>query len=82
MPKPNSSTPELRKPRAIPKPDDQARFWRLPAVKQFTQRSRSAIYRDETFPKPVKLGPNTVAWPADEVRAWCDQRTAERGAAA
>lgn len=51
-------------------PDDQAKFWRLPAVIKFTQRSRSAIYRDATFPRPVKLGPNTSAWLVDEVRAW------------
>lgn len=79
MPKLASST---SKPRLIASPNDEAKFWRLPAVMRFTQRSRSAIYRDQTFPKSVKLGPNTVAWLAEEVRAWCDARTAERGKAA
>lgn len=60
------------------KPDSDANFWRLPAVKKFTQRSRSAIYRDPTFPKPVKLGPNTVAWVASEVRSWSEARIASR----
>lgn len=23
------------------------------------------------FPKPVKLGPNTTAWRAEDIRAWC-----------
>jgi prophage regulatory protein len=65
-----------------PKPEAEAQFWRLPAVKHFTQRSRSAIYRDPSFPKPVKLGPNTVAWVAEEVRAWCAARIADREAIA
>ncbi len=30
------------------------------------------------FPKPVKLGPNTAAWLAEEVEAWLRQRAAER----
>jgi prophage regulatory protein len=62
-------------------PDAAARYWRLPAVKTYTGRSRSAIYRDTTFPKPIKLGPNTSAWIAEEVRAWCEQRDAEAVAA-
>ena len=60
------------------KPDPAARSWRLPAVMAYTQRSRTSIYRDPSFPRPVKLGPNTSAWEATEVRAWCDARAAER----
>ncbi len=30
------------------------------------------------FPRPVHLGPNTAAWPAEEVEAWLRQRAAER----
>jgi predicted DNA-binding transcriptional regulator AlpA len=26
------------------------------------------------FPKPVKLGPNTAAWPADQIEAWVASR--------
>ena len=58
-------------------PDPTARYWRLPAVILFTGRSRSAIYRDQSFPRPIKLGPNTSAWLAEDVRAWCDAREAE-----
>jgi prophage regulatory protein len=57
--------------------EDQARFWRLPQVARYTGRSRSAIYRDATFPKPIKLGPNTSGWEAESVRKWCDDRVAE-----
>lgn len=34
------------------------------------------------FPKPVKLGPQTLAWVAEEVEAWLAQRIAERDQAA
>jgi prophage regulatory protein len=43
----------------------------------YTQRSRSSIYRDPTFPRPIKLGPNTAAWLAADVQAWCAAREAE-----
>ena len=29
------------------------------------------------FPKPVRLGPNTVAWKASEVQAWIEGRAGE-----
>ena len=60
-------------------PSPDARYWRLPAVLTYTGRSRSRIYGDETFPKPIKLGPNTSAWIAEEVRDWCAAREAEAG---
>ena len=32
------------------------------------------------FPKPVRLGPNTIAWPEDAIEAWieriCNEETA------
>lgn len=63
--------PRIKK---IHAPDASARYWRLPAVLAYTQRSRSAIYADPAFPKPVKLGPNTSAWVASEVIDWCTTR--------
>ena len=63
-------------------PDLHARFWRLPAVMAYTQRSRSAIYRDETFPKQVQLSRNCVAWESSEVIKWADERIAARERAA
>lgn len=64
----------MANPRNVPRPDPSARFWRLPAVLAYTQRSRSRIYADATFPRPLKLGPNTSAWIAAEVIAWCTAR--------
>jgi len=43
---------------------------RLPAVKAETGASRSTIYlriQQGLWPKPVKLGPRSVGWPASEV---------------
>jgi predicted DNA-binding transcriptional regulator AlpA len=68
-----------KKSKAPPMPDSSARFWRLEAVMAYTQRSRSSIYRDPDFPKPVRLAPNTAAWVAEEIKAWADARIAERG---
>jgi len=45
---------------------------RLPSVKAETGASRSTIYlriQQGLWPKPVKLGPRSVAWPATEVAA-------------
>lgn len=64
------------------RPDLDARYWRLPAVTAYTGRSRSRIYGDTTFPKPIKIGANTSAWIAAEVRAWCDAREADARKAA
>ncbi len=45
---------------------------RLPAVKAESGASRSTIYlriQQGLWPKPVRLGPRSVGWPADEVAA-------------
>jgi prophage regulatory protein len=58
-------------------PDPAARYWRLPQVTAYTGRSRSRIYEDPTFPRPIRLGPNTAAWIVTEVIAWCEACEAE-----
>lgn len=62
--------------------DAEVRYWRLPAVLAYTQRSRSAIYADPTFPRPIRLGPNTAAWKRDAVIAWCAERESAQQVAA
>jgi prophage regulatory protein len=45
---------------------------RLPAVKAGSGASRSTIYlriQQGLWPKPVRLGPRSVGWPASEVAA-------------
>lgn len=60
------------------------RILRLPEVMSTTGISASQIYRRAkagTFPKPVKLGPNTSGWVESEVQAWVQARIAAgRGA--
>lgn len=36
--------------------------------------------KDGRFPAPVKLGPRTTAWRAEDIRALIDQLTTERAA--
>lgn len=50
---------------------------RLPAVKAESGASRSTIYlriQQGLWPKPVRLGPRSVGWPAGEVAAINDAR--------
>ena len=57
------------------------RFIRRPAVEDQTGLSRSTIYmlmQNGQFPKPVRIGGRTVAWPEAEVEAWLNARLAER----
>ena len=37
--------------------------------------------RDYGFPPGILLGPNTRAWPADQVEAWLEERVAKTEAA-
>lgn len=50
---------------------------RLPAVSAMTGLKRSQIYRlmwQGKFPKPVKIGERSIAWPETEIRAWISKR--------
>jgi prophage regulatory protein len=53
---------------------------RLSAVQARTGKSRSDIYIDATFPKPVKIGAGAraAAWVEAEVDAWIAERIADR----
>jgi prophage regulatory protein len=50
---------------------------RLPAVLQKVPWSRSTLYvavRDGKFPRPVQLGPRSVAWSESAVDEWIEAR--------
>jgi prophage regulatory protein len=34
--------------------------------------------RSGGFPRPVRLGPNSVAWREEEIKAWLDSRSREK----
>ena len=49
---------------------------RRPEVEARTHLSRSAIYtriKAGTFPLPVRLGPNAVAWRAEDIDRWISE---------
>lgn len=55
-------------------------FVRLPTVLYHFPVSRSAWWqgvKDGRFPEPVKLGPNTTAWKAEDIRALIEQISEE-----
>jgi prophage regulatory protein len=49
-------------------------FLRLPAVIERTGRSKTAIYTDPTFPKPIKISKMSSAWLESEVNEWMAKR--------
>lgn len=57
-----------------------SRVLRRRTVETLTGLARSTIYermaRGE-FPRPIRLGPRTVAWLASEIDAWITARIAE-----
>ena len=55
----------------------QVTMLRRQQVEQATSLSRSTIYdliQKGAFPKPVRLGPNRVAWRERDVIAWLESR--------
>ncbi len=51
------------------------RILRKKEVLKIIGRSESSLYRDMQagrFPKPVRLGQNSVGWKEDAIRAWLD----------
>lgn len=47
---------------------------RLPEVIEMTGKSRSSIYADPTFPRPIKIGMRSSAWLAEEILDWLQHR--------
>ncbi|MBL8527558.1 MAG: AlpA family transcriptional regulator [Burkholderiales bacterium] len=52
------------------------RLIRLREVVARTGRSRSMIYSDPQFPRPIKIGPRASAWLESEVSEWVAARIA------
>ena len=53
-------------------------FLRVQAVIHIIGLSRSTLYRliaDESFPRPVRLGPRAVAWRRSDIDAWGEARS-------
>jgi prophage regulatory protein len=53
--------------------DSIDRFMRLAEVLQVTGLGRNTVYRrmrEGTFPKQIKIGPNSVAWRQSAIAQW------------
>ncbi|WP_371767531.1 helix-turn-helix transcriptional regulator [Massilia sp.] len=62
--------------------NEPKQFLRLPAVKARVGKSRSAIYRDiqnGTFPAPIRIGAQSVAWDSDAIAEWQQRQLAAAG---
>jgi len=59
-------------------PATQYRLLKIPEVESITGKSRTSIYSDTTFPRPVKIGPRASAWVESEVMAWIESRITTR----
>lgn len=61
--------------------NNKEEFLRLKQVKSLIGLCRSSIYNkinEGTFPRPVRLGPQSVAWLQSEVQLWMSERIADR----
>ncbi len=59
----------------FPSPCERKKLLRIRQVVETTGLSRSAIYRQiasQTFPRPVKIAPKSVAWVEGEVQDWME----------
>lgn len=49
-----------------------------PPIPPLVPIGRTSLWRkvkNGTFPKPVKLGPMTTAWRAEDIRTWIEQQS-------
>lgn len=75
----SSFTPKLFQP--IRRLELGNRLLRRRDVEQKTGKSRAAIYADirsGTFPEPIPIGINSVAWLEAEIDQWIAERLNER----
>lgn len=57
---------------ALPK-EKLTRFIKMPKVLELTQIGRTTLWRlvkNGKFPKPVHIGPNSVAWRESDYESW------------
>lgn len=70
----------MQRSNAVRKDCSSQQLLRFPDIKRRVGLSRSEIYRRislQEFPKPIKLGARTVAWPVEVVDCWIAERIKE-----
>ena len=53
----------------------EGRIVRLPEVMRLTGLSKTTIhrrYREGTFPRPLRLGPQSIGWRREEIVEWLE----------
>ena len=63
------------------RPNNTIRLIKLHEVRTITGKSRSSIYSDPDFPKPVKIGARASAWVESEILKWVEARLEQRAEA-
>ena len=74
----NTRPPMVLAPRRPIEENVSVMFLRIQAVMHVTGLSRSTLYRliaDDSFPRPVRLGPRAVAWRRSDIDAWGEARS-------
>jgi prophage regulatory protein len=79
MPQPSNALASTSSVQRKPSQDNvEVLLLRIHAVLRVTGLSRSTLYRliaDESFPRPVRLGPRAVAWRRSDIDAWSEARS-------
>ena len=58
-------------------PPDQEVLYRLPVLQRVTGKGRASIYKDiaaGSFPAPIKIGRQSVAWRRSDIDRWIASR--------
>lgn len=56
---------------------EEVELWKAKRVQRILSWGRTTLWKKSTsgeFPKPIKLGRNSIAWRSDEVMNWIDSR--------
>jgi prophage regulatory protein len=59
--------------RTVSQKTELTRFIKMPKVLELTQMGRTTLWRlvkNGKFPKPIHIGPNSVAWREGDYEAW------------
>ena len=59
--------------------EDELRVIRLPEVMELSGKSKTSIYEDPEFPKPIKIGRRSSGWIKAEVLHWLRSKIEARG---
>lgn len=59
--------------------EDDLQVIRLPEVMKLSGKSKTSIYEDPEFPKPIKIGRRSSGWIKTEILQWIQSKIEVRG---